>query len=308
MAKRLHGLWTITVATALTLAAVLVAPGAQAISIKANRISSDFGDTTVEVEGSSESPRWNTPARESRTPPKAKARGKARSAAPSRTWSRMDCNLNAAILTITGASQLAPICGLLNKAVCNPQDKYLAYGDGTKTGLSNTTACIGGNTPQNNSTSAAAAAPPRPTITQHDFATLKIPAAQLHTQLNGFSLRNAHTNVYANSNTQTLHTTILNQPVTIRATPTNYTFNYGDGNTLTTTNPGKPTTGDGLTTQTPTSHIYTQTGHYTITLTTTYRGEYSINNGPYQPIPGTATIPSTPLTIAIYKTRQLNVK
>lgn len=220
----------------------------------------------------------------------------------------MDCDTLAISLAHTGAGQLAPICGLINKAVCNPQDKYLAYGDGTKTGLSNTTACIGGNTPQNNNTSAAAAAPPRPTITQHDFATLKIPAAQLHTQLNGFSLRNAHTNIYANSNTQTLHTTILNQPITIRATPTNYTFNYGDGNNLTTTNPGKPTTGDGLTTQTPTSHIYTQTGHYTITLTTTYRGEYSINNGPYQPIPGTATIPSTPLTIAIYKTRQLNVK
>ena len=58
---------------------------------------------------------------------------------------------------------------------------------------------------------------------------------------------------------------------------------------------------------TDTSHVYKETGDFTIQLNTAYRGEYSVDGGPWMPIPGTATVPSEPMPMSVWRTKKLLV-
>ena len=156
----------------------------------------------------------------------------------------------------------------------------------------------------------APAAPPvvTPGSVQQQMASLPIPASALRSQLNGFSLRNANTNIYADGSSHTLNTTILGQSVTITVTPVRYDFGYGDGTSKTTSTPGGPLKDDGFETPTTTGHVYKETGKYSITLTTHYAGTFSVNGGPAQTIPGTATVDSTPMPLQIWRTKHYQVQ
>ncbi|MDR2255120.1 MAG: hypothetical protein LBE25_03835 [Arthrobacter sp.] len=163
----------------------------------------------------------------------------------------------------------------------------------------------GQQTPNN-----APAAPPQvtPGHVQQQMASLPIPASTLRSQLNGFSLRNANTNIYADGSSHTLNATILGQPVTITVTPVRYDFSYGDGTSKSSTSPGGPLKDDGFDTPTPTGHVYKETGAYSVSLTTHYSGTFSVNGGPAQAIPGTAGVPSTPLALRIWRVKQYQVQ
>ena len=58
---------------------------------------------------------------------------------------------------------------------------------------------------------------------------------------------------------------------------------------------------------TPTSHVYEETGQYTVGLTTVYIGEYREAGGEWVLIPGTITLESTPVTADIWRTVTRNV-
>lgn len=104
----------------------------------------------------------------------------------------------------------------------------------------------------------------------------------------GWVLVNKPTVVHADRTPQTLTTTILGTTVTITATPTSYAWDFGDGVTLTTTDPGRPWPDGTLT------HAYTRTGDYRIALTTTWSAVYTVGNDPtVRDVPGTATTTST---------------
>lgn len=184
---------------------------------------------------------------------------------------------------------------------------------GQAAGFSGMTGCRGqqapaaANAPQ---VPNAPAAPPvvTPGSVQQQMASLPIPASALRSQLNGFSLRNANTNIYADGSSHTLNTTILGQSVTITVTPVRYDFGYGDGTSKTTSTPGGPLKDDGFETPTTTGHVYKETGKYSITLTTHYAGTFSVNGGPAQTIPGTATVDSTPMPLQIWRTKHYQVQ
>jgi hypothetical protein len=100
--------------------------------------------------------------------------------------------------------------------------------------------------------------------------------------------------VHADPAAQTLVTTILGTAVTITATPTAYAWDFGDGATLTTADPGRPWPDGNL------GHAYTRTGTYTITLTTSWSATYTVaGDATVRDVPGTATTTSTsdPLTV-----------
>jgi len=95
---------------------------------------------------------------------------------------------------------------------------------------------------------------------------------------------------------QTMDVVIIGTPVIIRAVPTSYTWSVDDGSAWTTTDPGKP---------------YDQGGHAiglarsehraAMTLTTTWRGEYSTDGGAtWADAPGTATTTSGTVTFHVY--------
>jgi hypothetical protein len=139
------------------------------------------------------------------------------------------------------------------------------------------------------------------------FQSLPIPGSTIEMQPDGFSLRNAHTNIYASSATRTLSTTILGQSVAVRATPYEYRWTYGDGSTRATTTPGAPISGEPFESETATSHVYTETGDYPVGLTTVYTGQFSVAGGPWMPVAGLATVPSPTVEVSVWRTKKLLV-
>ncbi|MBO1266661.1 hypothetical protein J1902_01470 [Arthrobacter sp. PO-11] len=121
------------------------------------------------------------------------------------------------------------------------------------------------------------------------------------------TLKGAETNIYAESATQEIPATILGTALTVRAIPDTYTFDYGDGTIF-----GPTMFAGGFIPEvrwgekTRTSHIYGQTGNFSVSVTTHYRGEYRIGNGPWMPIPGQAQVASPAQTIQVWRSQTKN--
>lgn len=144
-------------------------------------------------------------------------------------------------------------------------------------------------------------------VTPNRFQSFPILSSQTASQPNGFSLRNGNAHMYAIPNPQTFNVEIFDEPVRVRAIPQTYLWNYGDGHSRKLQKPGKPMPGHTFDQPTDTSHVYTKTGDYSIQLNTAYRGEYSVDGGPWMPIPGTATVPSDPMPMSVWRTKKLLV-
>ena len=139
---------------------------------------------------------------------------------------------------------------------------------------------------------------PVPELTLEQFRRLALPPGRIHVQpATGRTLVNVPTNVMVDARPATFTTTVLGATVRVRATPTRYTWTFGDGTHLTTTDPGAPYP------DLRTTHTYLRAGTYPLTLATTYRGQYSVNGGPWQPVNGTATVPTPPTTITAAQAR-----
>lgn len=136
----------------------------------------------------------------------------------------------------------------------------------------------------------------------HEFQQTPIAAAQIGSQPGPHTLRGKDTNVWAEAATQTFSLTLLDQKVTITATPAAYTWDYGDGTTWGPTPiHGAPLHQDRIGEQTQTSHIYTDTGRLAINLTTHFNGSYTVNAGPELRIPGQGNIPSAALPLTVWR-------
>ncbi|MCC2336145.1 hypothetical protein, partial [Cellulomonas wangsupingiae] len=78
-----------------------------------------------------------------------------------------------------------------------------------------------------------------PVLTEADFRRLPLPAPTLTMQPDrGWVLINIETITYTDPAPITLRTDLLGYGITVEATPTRWTYDYGDGHTLTTTSPG----------------------------------------------------------------------
>ncbi|WP_157544428.1 PKD domain-containing protein [Jonesia quinghaiensis] len=101
-----------------------------------------------------------------------------------------------------------------------------------------------------------------------------------------------------NPEPQILTTTILGIPIRVRATPIEYAWDWGDGSSpLVTTDPGRSYPDHTV------HHTYTMLDTFTISLTTRWEGDYSIDGGAtWLPISGTTTTTenSSPVTVLEY--------
>lgn len=97
-------------------------------------------------------------------------------------------------------------------------------------------------------------------------------------------------NFLSSAKTETIPGTILGRPLTIRFTPVSYRFDYGDGESRTSTTPGAAwdASGQAQFTPTDTSHVYKLPGTYTATATVTYTADIDLGAG-WIPITGTLT-------------------
>ncbi len=144
-------------------------------------------------------------------------------------------------------------------------------------------------------------------ITPERFRRLPILASAIISQPEGFSLRNGHAHMYAESRRQNFEVTLFDQHVRIRAIPTSYGWNYGDGTAQRLSFPGQSVINRGFDEATTTSHVYQETGDFKVGLSTRFRGEYSTENGPWIPIPGVANVPSDPITMSVWRTKKILV-
>ncbi len=138
-----------------------------------------------------------------------------------------------------------------------------------------------------------------PVVTAQDLRRLPLPPATAHVLKGaGQVLINVPTIVHAEAAPVTFPITLLGQPVTVRATPSSYSWDFGDDSLpLVTTDPGRPYPDHTL------SHTYRTAGPMAITLTVTWAGEYSVAGGPWQLIDGTATVTSPPNGLEVVEAR-----
>jgi len=141
-------------------------------------------------------------------------------------------------------------------------------------------------------------------ITVEKFRSYPIKASKIQSSPNKFSLRNGHTHFWASKEVQEFKSEISDQNVKIKAIPIQWNWNYGDGSTRNLNFPGEAMPSHTLHDETKTSHSYTKTGKFGVTVTTLYRGEFSVDGGPWQAIPGQAAVPSNSLPIDVWRTEK----
>ncbi|EWS80620.1 hypothetical protein BF93_03170 [Brachybacterium phenoliresistens] len=130
------------------------------------------------------------------------------------------------------------------------------------------------------------------TVTREDFAKLPVIAPEAHAgPVDGWVPVNMDVVLYTDAEDQTLETSVLGIPVQIRAIPVSYTWDLGDGNTITTSESGRPYPAKDVT------GTYRYEGWYDVTLTTTYAGQFSVAGGPWQDIEGTIDVASEPVAL-----------
>src|SRR5690625_1972312 len=146
--------------------------------------------------------------------------------------------------------------------------------------------------PVSEANSTSAAEPVVITVTQRDFASMPVkPLEASAGPPDGWLPVNMLNVLYTDPEEQVLDVELLDTPVSVRATPTSYHWDLGDGNTISTDNPGEPYP------STEISATYTQEGWYDITLTTTFSGQFSVDGGPWQDIDGTIEVASEPIPL-----------
>lgn len=136
------------------------------------------------------------------------------------------------------------------------------------------------------------------------FRSFPIKGSTIQSAPNKFSLRNGHTHFWASEDTQEFRSNLSGSDVRIKAIPIQWNWNYGDGATRDLSYPGEAMPSHTLHDETPTSHSYSETGKFGVKVTTLYRGEFSVDGGPWQAIPGQAAVPSNTLPIDVWRTEK----
>lgn len=139
-----------------------------------------------------------------------------------------------------------------------------------------------------------------PGMVQHAFQRLAWPASELVVQPpDGKTLVNFDTNFYTTNTSPTTQTvTLIGRPVTIEATPTQYTWHFGGDSSdtagdLSTTDPGAAYPDLRIT------YRYTRIGAVQPSVDTTYAGRYRVGNGSWQSIPDTLTVPGATVDLQV---------
>lgn len=142
------------------------------------------------------------------------------------------------------------------------------------------------------------------TVTVEEFRALPLtPSAIWVGPPGGWLPVNMVNVVYTDGASQTLPTTVLGQPVLVRATPTFFAWDFGDGSApLVTTDPGRPHPDHTV------SNTYARVGEYTVAMTTTWSGEFSVDGGTtFVAIDGTAETTSTGAPVTVTELRSFLV-
>ncbi len=115
----------------------------------------------------------------------------------------------------------------------------------------------------------------------------------------GWTLVNVDTIAFTDREPRTVSTELFGIPVEIRAVPTSYSWDFGDGTSpLSTSEPGAPYPEHTI------AHAYAKPGTATISLTTTWGGQFRLAGEPtWRDVPGEATTASASGRLEILEAR-----
>ncbi|MEJ7832192.1 MAG: hypothetical protein WKF79_04715 [Nocardioides sp.] len=141
-----------------------------------------------------------------------------------------------------------------------------------------------------------------PGVVEQAFREIPLPPSELVVQPpNGRTLVNFETNFYTETEEFTRTLTLLGQQVELRIWPAEFGWRFGDGEELWTTEAGAPYPDLEVT------HNYQEKGDVSPKVDTTYAAEFRVNGGPWQPVPGTVTIPGAPVGLEVVEASPLLV-
>jgi hypothetical protein len=93
---------------------------------------------------------------------------------------------------------------------------------------------------------------------------------------------------------------LLGWPIEVRFSPQSYRWSYGDGVSVTRSEPGS-SWGQNQFGSTSTSHVYRAPGTYTVTLQVDYSVSYRFDQGGFVPLAGVVSRASPPATLQILR-------
>jgi hypothetical protein len=137
--------------------------------------------------------------------------------------------------------------------------------------------------------------PDSPAITLSDLASFSPTTPSIVMAPDGFFLRGLPANFGAVSTTNAHDGTLLERPVSVRFSPSTYSWNWGDGSSDTVSTPGSTWEGLGVPRFTPTetSHVFEERGPTTVALSVAYAVEVSVEGGEWVHVAGTVAATTT---------------
>ena len=124
------------------------------------------------------------------------------------------------------------------------------------------------------------------------FRRIPLPEAPLAVQPpGGETLVNFDTILHTQAEPFTETVQLLGRQVTFDISPASFTWTLGNGESMTTTDPGRPWA-RGVPMDQYVSHRYTEAGPVTLDLTTTWGARWRLGNGPWRDVDGTVTMTS----------------
>jgi hypothetical protein len=159
-------------------------------------------------------------------------------------------------------------------------------------------ACDGNNGASLTRPDDVAATPP---VTLADIARFRPDPGRNLMEPDGWMIVGLDTNFYSIAGSQIHDGTLLGQPASVRFTPVQWRWAYGDGASARFSRPGSTWAAQGIPEfdPTPTSHIYRSPGTYVIRLTIDFRAEYRFAGQSWIPISGILAVPANELVATV---------
>jgi hypothetical protein len=134
------------------------------------------------------------------------------------------------------------------------------------------------------------------------FQRIPLPEAPLVIQPpNGRTLVNFKTNFYTEQGELSRTVTLLGRQVELRIWPASFTWQFGDGEWLQSTEPGAKYPDLQIT------HEYVRKGRVSPSVDTTYAAQFRVDGGPWRDVNGTVTIPGSPQGLRVVEARPVLV-
>ncbi|KRC61012.1 hypothetical protein ASE14_08660 [Agromyces sp. Root81] len=160
----------------------------------------------------------------------------------------------------------------------------------------NTVHCVTPSTPED-----PAAPAPAVVVTLRDIASFTPAKPGNDMEPGGWAVEDLPANFVAEASAQVVSGTLLGQPADVRFTPVGYRWLHSDGGVVESGRPGATwaTLGQREFTATGTSHVYAESGEYTVSLEVVLRAEYRFAGSGWRSIAGTLAVASDPQRVLV---------